>query len=272
LKLAVLTSRSLRHHFYLDALARRHELAAVVREAKRDLVRASAGDASAVMRAHLAERDDAERRYFGAHEKPAGERVLDVAPGEANAPEVFALLRECDPELVLIFGTSIIEPPILSHYEGRIVNLHLGLSPYYRGAASNFWPLVNAEPECVGATIHHAIRKVDAGALLHQVRPELAVADGAHDVGCKAVMAGVVGVVALLACAERAALPAGRSQMPGEGAVYRRRDFSADAVRRLHANLDAGMIADYLAAKTERDAKRPVVELAELVELDRGGS
>ena len=50
---------------YLDALAARHELVGVVREAKRDPVGASAGDEPAVMREHLAERNEAERRYFG---------------------------------------------------------------------------------------------------------------------------------------------------------------------------------------------------------------
>ena len=261
MKLAVMTSRSLRHHFYLDALAAKHEVVACVRETKRDLVQESAGDEPAVMREHLAERDAAEQRYFGAYAAPACDRVLDVASGESNTPRVFDFLEAAGPDAVMLFGTSIIEPPVLSHYEGRIINLHLGLSPYYRGTASLFWPLVNGAPECVGATIHHAILRVDAGALLHQVRPDLSPSDGAHDIGCKTVIAAAAGVLALLAVAEESGLPAGREQARGGGLLYRRRDFSAEAVTRLRANLAAGMVPDYLAARAERDSAYPLVEL-----------
>ena len=38
-------------------------------------------------------------------------------------------------------------------------------------------------------------------------------------------------------------------------------DFSAEAVLRLRANFDDGMLAAYLDAKPERDAKHPIVTL-----------
>ena len=233
----------------------------MVREVKRDLVRESKGDRPTVMAEHLRERDEAEARYFGDHRELDHPSVLDVGVGESNAPETHAFLEKLSPDVVLLFGTSIIEPPILSDYEGRILNMHLGLSPYYRGAATNFWPLVRGEPECVGVTVHHAILKVDAGAILHQVRPELAPDDGPHDVGCKAIVAGARAVVSTLE-RFRQAPSQGAPQERGRGLLFRRRDFSAEAVEQMRANFRAGMLPRYLASKAERDAAHPLVELA----------
>ena len=50
-------------------------------------------------------------------------------------------------DVVLVFGTGILREALLSAFPGRLINIHLGLSPYYRGAGTNFWPLVNGEPE-----------------------------------------------------------------------------------------------------------------------------
>lgn len=261
MKLAILTSRSLRHFFFVNSIARHHEVMGVVREVKRDLVAEAKGDRPHVLAEHLAERDEAERRYFAEHLEPACSDVLDVGVGGSNSPLVYDFLVAHDPDAVLLFGTSIIEPPILSRFEGRIINMHLGLSPYYRGVATNFWPLVNGEPECVGATIHHATSKVDAGSMLNQLRPELAASDRAHDIGCKAIIAGVDGLLAVLRVSEQRGFDRGRPQPPGRGVVFRRRDFSAEAVLQLRANLDAGMLPAYLEKKAERDARYPLVTL-----------
>ena len=94
-------------------------------------------------------------------------------------------------EYIILFGSSIIKPPLLEFFNKKIINIHLGLSPYYRGSGTNFWPLVNNEPECVGATIHLAVLKVDAGSILAQARPEsLSELDNSHDIGCKAIISG----------------------------------------------------------------------------------
>src|SRR5207244_13617600 len=125
----------------------------------------------------------------------------------------------------------------------RAVNLHLGLSPYYRGHATNFWPLVNGEPECVGATVHLATLDVDAGPILRQARPELAPDDRAHDAGCKAIVAGAAALPHPVAgYADGRAEPVPQQ---GGGRLYRRADFDADAVATMRRRLDEGMIPRY---------------------------
>jgi methionyl-tRNA formyltransferase len=137
------------------------------------------------------------------------------------------------------------------------VNMHLGLSPYYRGAATNFWPLVNGEPECVGATIHLATLSVDAGPILRQARPAIEPEDGAHEIGCRAILAGADAAVgALIDYSNRHLEPRVQS---GEGRLYRNKDFDADAVVELWRRLESGMIPDYLADRQRRDERFPIV-------------
>lgn len=181
-------------------------------------------------------------------------------PGTVNEAPTFEFVSAARPDAVLLFGSSIVKAPLLDHFANRTLNMHLGLSPYYRGGATNFWPLVNGQPECVGTTLHYATLKVDAGPILHQVRPNASPSDGSHDLGCKAVIAGAIGMLDVLR-----AFANGRAQGVIQdvtrGRVYRRRDFTPDAVETMRANFDAGMMPAYLGAKPSRDAAFPLVTL-----------
>ena len=112
-----------------------------------------------------------------------------VSAGACNDPAEVALMAALGPDVVLVFGTGILREPLLSAFDGRIINIHLGLSPYYRGAGTNFWPLVNREPEYVGATIHYLDAGIDTGPILAHARPTIARGDGPHDIGNKTIVA-----------------------------------------------------------------------------------
>jgi phosphoribosylglycinamide formyltransferase-1 len=139
----------------------------------------------------------------------------------------------------------------------RPINLHLGLSPYYRGAGTNFWPLVNGEPEYVGATIHYLDAGLDSGPIIAHVRPEIARGDGPHDIGNRTIAAAAVVLAEVARAHALAPLPAVPQR--GGGRLYFRRHFSADAVRRLVANVEHGMVDEYLDHRTARDAPLELV-------------
>jgi methionyl-tRNA formyltransferase len=162
------------------------------------------------------------------------------------------------PDVVLVFGTGILREPLLSEFEGRIINIHLGLSPYYRGAGTNFWPLVNREPEYVGATIHYLDAGIDTGAILAHARPSVDRTDGPHDLGNKTIVAAAEGL--LRAAAAHVAGTAQPVAQWSGGRLYQRKDFSAEAVRTLYRNFESGMIDEYLANRPARDAALRLVE------------
>jgi len=260
LSIAVVTADQRRHAWFVGELAGdpRLRLEGVVREAKRPRRRGETEARDRLIVAHLAARDEAEERYFGA---AAGLDVpmLDVAWGESNDQSTADWVTGLEADRLVLFGSSIIREPLLQLFAGRTVNLHLGLSPYYRGTASNFWPLVNGEPECVGSTIHLATPAVDGGPILRQTRPEVLAEDGSHDVGCKALVAGTAAMREALVV--HAAGEARMSPQPDEGGgrLYRSSDFHPGAVEQLHRRFADGMMPEYLAHKAERDRAFPIV-------------
>ena len=78
-----------------------------------------------------------------------------------------------DPDVIAVFGTSLIKGPLLELGRRGIVNLHGGLSPEYRGADCTFWALYNGEPEKVGCTIHFIDAGIDTGKLIAHVSPDV---------------------------------------------------------------------------------------------------
>jgi phosphoribosylglycinamide formyltransferase 1 len=243
----LLTSNLRRHQFVANRLAERLELAGVWQEEKsfQPLRYAESADDEAVIQRHFAARDQSEAAFFADHGalRIGGGTATLVAPGGCNDPAQLARLRAMSPDVVLVFGTSLLRQPLIDAFAGRVINLHLGLSPYYRGAGTNFWPLVNGEPEYCGATIHFLDAGVDTGPIIAHARPAVAVGDGPHDVGNKTIIAAVEALAdAAIAHAES---PLGGVAQWAGGRVYRRADFSAAAVRQLYANVERGMIDDY---------------------------
>jgi len=256
----VLTSTMLRHQFVANALADRLDVAGVWQEGKsfEPLRYAETTEDEADIVRHFADRDASEAAWFSAHgQLRAPARRLP--PGGCNDAAVIEGIGHARPDVVLVFGTGLLKRPILDAFAGRLLNIHLGLSPYYRGAGTNFWPLVNREPEFCGATIHFLDEGVDTGPIIAHVRPAIRSGDGPHDIGNRTIVAAADALAD--AAAAHAASPLSGVAQAGGGRVYARKDFSAAAVRQLYANFAGGMIDEYLGDRAARDARAPLVSM-----------
>ena len=49
----------------------------------------------------------------------------------------------------------------------KAINIHAGISPYYRGTDCNFWALYDGNPHLVGSTIHLLSKGLDSGPILY---------------------------------------------------------------------------------------------------------
>lgn len=255
----LITSGHRRHLWLAGTLATAGLLSGVVSEAKPIGNPASRESADPEVAAYFAERDNREAHWFSgapARMEDIGVPVARVPWGHGNGGDIFDFVHGLAPDLILLFGSSIIREPLLDTYGGRILNMHLGLSPYYRGSGTNFWPLVDGLPECVGVTVHHATLRVDGGAVLAQARPTIEEADESHDLGCKTIMAGARLVLRLLRGG--GPLPSGVPQV-GDGRLCRRADFTPHALARMRDNFTAGMIPRYLMDQDNRDAGYPII-------------
>ena len=260
-KVVLLSGNGLRHRYVAVELAKSSQLVGVVSEGKAPIIahpEQLPPDDLDVINKHLGQRDEAERRMFGTI-ADFPQPCLAVLHGQSNSDSVFDWVRRLEPDFLVMYGTSIIKDPLLSAYVNKVVNLHLGLSPYYRGTATNFWPLVYGEPECVGATIHLAVLKVDAGPILAQVRPQAEREDGAHELGCKTIAAAAQTLPKALSLLASGQLKP-RTQNLAGGRLCRRKDFTAEAVRKMWGNFESGMMSDFVAHAKQRTGRYPIVE------------
>jgi len=117
--------------------------------------------------------DGEARFFFGAGAFRLVRRDLLVEVPHINHPDVVALADRLQPDVIAVFGTSLIRGPLLDRGRLGIFNLHGGLSPRYRGADCTFWALYNGEPDQVGCTLHRIDPGIDTGSLIAHIRPEV---------------------------------------------------------------------------------------------------
>ena len=98
-----------------------------------------------------------------------------------NSPEAVQAVSSARPDALLVFGTSIVGPEILGVPRDLAFNLHTGMSPRYRGTDCAFWPVVNREPQWIGATVHECTADVDGGAVFGVAAAGWSPGDGLHD-------------------------------------------------------------------------------------------
>ena len=78
------------------------------------------------------------------------------------------LLEQIQPDIILVNGTRIISKRILQCTHAVFINMHVGITPWYRGSHGGYWALYNNDVENFGTTIHLVDAGVDTGAVLQQ--------------------------------------------------------------------------------------------------------
>ena len=258
-RVIIITGNSKRHEYYVECIERELDVIQVYAETKFSYVDAFADSSFAdAVAKHFSLRDASEQHYFG---NAAPKSPIKTLPRDgANKPDVVEEIINLQANFVLLFGSGIIKEPILEAYQDRVINMHLGLSPYYRGSGTNFWPLVDGKPECVGATLHLAVSKVDAGGILHQVRPQgLTETDSIHDLGNKTIMASVAALPQIVRAYHNGTIHA-LKQEDLDDQEFKRMDLSVESLTKMKSNFDQGMIKAYLVDKAARMAAFPIIE------------
>ena len=162
---------------------------------------------------HFELRDQAEEFFFG---EAVGEDypALTLEAGHIEATKTEAFLDSVNPDLVLIWGTSLISDRFMSSIGVPLWNIHGGLSPQYKGAATLFWPSFFLEPQMSGMTLHVPISRIDAGPIIHQVAARLVSGDGLQTHAARTVHDSLKEIVDLLK-------NVGKNEIP-EGIVQRK--------------------------------------------------
>lgn len=232
-RVVVLTSTAPRHRYFAAVMARAFDVLAVLVQPKTGYY-VDQAERSEAIRAHLARNSEAEVAEFG----DPGVPVESTLVPDINSPAVIEPIKTAD--LVLLFGTAILRAPWLEAFPQRIINLHLGLSPFYRGSATLFWPFVEGELACVGATIHLAAARVDAGDILRRVRARAQVGDSYYSLTNRTIREAIEAVPDTVHSYKEGSL----TPQPQGGVAtraYRKADFDEAALARALAFVGDGI-------------------------------
>ena len=182
-----------------------------------------------------------EAKFFFGEGSPQLERSdLVVAVPHINDARVVELAERLAPDIIAVFGTSLIKGPLLDQGRLGIVNLHGGLSPEYRGADCTFWALYNGEPEKVGCTIHFIDQGIDTGKLIAHVSPEVKPGDDELTLFWRSVKESAETYVEL--CERLARGEAVGQIQAGKGRLYQVKDRGHSHERELASRLASGML------------------------------
>lgn len=176
MKITVFTSNQPRHLAYLEKLSGIAERVTAVVECT-TVAPGQVADfysQSGVMGAYFSSVMKAERKIFGRSRfLPKNVQMLPIRMGDLNLVSRESLTEVLDSDVYLVFGASYIKGWLIEELvTNRAINIHMGLSPYYRGAACNFWAMYDRRPAFVGATVHLLSPGLDSGQMLFHVRPE----------------------------------------------------------------------------------------------------
>ena len=130
---------------------------------------------SEVMQDYFGRVMSAERGMFGSiGPMDAGVRSMPIKMGDLNRLKESYLESVLESDHYLVFGASYIHGWLADFLvEHKAINIHMGMSPWYRGSSTNFWAMRDGRPSLVGATIHLLTHGLDSGPILFHALPEV---------------------------------------------------------------------------------------------------
>ncbi len=108
-----------------------------------------------------------------------------------NDDECIRIIREVKPDLVLVKGTRIISAKVLEAAGVPFVNMHVGITPQYRGVHGAYWALANKDAAHAGTTIHFVDKGIDTGNIIAQQIIDIGPKDNFVTYPLKQIAAGI---------------------------------------------------------------------------------
>lgn len=171
MKILVFTSNNFRHIALLNKLALKgYDVDAYIEVKKNTTVMVPEA-----LNIYFQKVQNSEKKIFGEHYKLLKSIKIQELPfgtiNQINLDEAKSKIEKAD--AIFVFGASYIKTPLVKYLmKKNAINLHMGISPQYRGVGCNFWALYDENPHLVGATIHYLDEGLDSGGIIDRVFPK----------------------------------------------------------------------------------------------------
>jgi phosphoribosylglycinamide formyltransferase 1 len=177
---------------------------------------------------------------------------------EINSSGIVNEIISLNPDMIVTFGCSIIKSPLIEAFKNRIVNVHLGLSPYYFGSGTNFHCLVNNDFQFEGYTFMYMDKGIDTGNIIHQARAKIRLFDNPHQIGNRLIKNMTKDFINLIVNFD---LVKHKNPVTNYfGKTYKTKDATDALTLKLYENFDNDAVNKYLKKEQELLKKFPIIE------------
>ena len=173
MKITLLTSNNIRHNYLINLLSEISDELFVIQESRTIFPGLIPGfyKASPIMKKYFENVNNAQYQLFGCpyvNINNKNIKILPILSGDLNQCSMDFLSDFLQSDLYVVFGSSYIKGDLADFLiKQKAINIHAGVSPYYRGTDCNFWALIDENPHLVGATIHLLSKGLDNGPILY---------------------------------------------------------------------------------------------------------
>lgn len=196
-------------------------------------------------------------RQFGDDWRDLDGGIEVMWTSDINAPAVQRRLEEAGADLLVDHGTAIVKPPVIETTP-LALNLHWGLSPYYRGTNCTEWALLHWDPYNIGVTVHRLAQRIDGGDIVGQARVDIDPRDTPLSINMKLTAAGTdIMISAINRLAAGGSLTCAPQDL-NQGHLTLNRQWSGELRSHIHRLAASGDIQKMLA-KPSRRKRLPIV-------------
>lgn len=149
----------------------------------------------------LKEKKLAEDKFFGGSKEHFYKQhknllieTLNSKYRSINDRYYISLIREKRPDVIIVMGTSLIGKDIIESAK-FVINMHTGVSPYYRGGNTNLWPFIERDFGYFGVTIHLISLGIDSGNIIFTKRPKIEESDNYGTINSKSIILGIESIL-----------------------------------------------------------------------------
>lgn len=171
-------------------------------------------------------------------------QIIPIPTGQLNSTDTLETLEAQQPDIIVLFGSSLIGPEIMERFPNQILNLHVGISGQYRGSSCNFWPVYDERLDCLGATLLKINAGIDTGEILAQETIEIEEGDTEQSLMGKSLILGMDLTVQVV----RQSLKGNCAPLPLErnGKLFQKKDFTPEAVSKVKDLVESGYLASLI--------------------------
>ena len=179
MKITLFTASQGRHNYFINLLSTICDELYVVQEAKTTFTKIITENniINPIIEKYFENVTSAQNKIFGnanVNRFDKNVKIFSIQFGDLNNCSVNMLNDFLKSDYYIVFGASYIKGDLANFLINKnAINIHMGVSPYYRGTDCNFWALYDDNPHLVGATIHLLSKGLDNGPILYHAMPNI---------------------------------------------------------------------------------------------------